>query len=78
MALFIMAADNRTFWRRAIVIFDESALSLMMFGGAVWALTLFLLTLFGFRWLQKPVAIFVLLLSGATSYFMDALGVMID
>lgn len=78
VALFIMAADNRTFWRRGIVIFDESALSLMMFGGAVWALTLFLLTLFGFRWLQKPVAIFLLLLSGATSYFMDAFGVMID
>lgn len=78
VALFIMAVDNRTFWQRGHAIFDESVPSLMMFGGAVWALTLFLLTLFGFRWALKPVAIFALLLSAVTSYFMDTLGVMID
>ena len=78
VAAFIMAVDNRTFWSRGVAIFDESWLSLVLFGGAVWAMTLFLLTLFGFRWLQKPVAVFALMLSAVTSYFMDTLGVMID
>jgi lipid A ethanolaminephosphotransferase len=78
VASFIMLADNRTFWRRGVEIFDESRFSLAMFGVAVWGLTLFLMTLFGFRWLRKPVAVFLLLVSAVTSYFMDTLGVMID
>lgn len=77
VALFIMAADNRSFWARAGAIFDNPV-SVMQFGAALFALTLFLLSAFGPGRLQKPVLVFLLMLSAVTSYYMDSLGVMID
>ncbi|MGB8814127.1 MAG: phosphoethanolamine--lipid A transferase, partial [Paracoccaceae bacterium] len=78
VALFVMAIYNNTFWQRGLQIFDGHLFPLAVFGAAVWALTLLIITLFGFRWLQKPVLVFVLILSAVTSYYMDTLGVMID
>lgn len=75
---FIMAFDNATFWTRGYDIFDGNLRQLGIFGMAVWALTFLTLMLFGFRWLFKPMAVFLLILSAVTSYYMDALGIVID
>lgn len=78
VALFIMAAYNKTFWQRGFAIFDGHLPRLAVFGVAIWALTLLTLAFFGFRWLQKPVLAGLLILSAVTSYYTDTLGVMID
>jgi lipid A ethanolaminephosphotransferase len=78
VAGFIMAEYNQTFWQRNATIFDGSPLLMAIFGAAVWALTLFILTLLGFRWLQKPVIVFLLIVSAVTSYYQDTLGATID
>lgn len=75
---YIMAACNATFWRRGYDIFDGNLTRQLVFGAAIWAVTLLTVTLFGFRWLQKPVLIGLLVLSSVTSYYMDTLGVVID
>jgi lipid A ethanolaminephosphotransferase len=75
---FIMAFDNATFWVRGYDIFDGHLRQLGVFGLAIWALTFLTLMFFGFRWLFKPMAIFLLILSSVTSYYMDALGIVID
>ena len=66
------------FWARGYDIFDGNLRQLGVFGMAVWALTFLTLMLFGFRWLFKPMAIFLLILSSVTSYYMDTLGIVID
>ncbi|NBE06120.1 phosphoethanolamine transferase [Paragemmobacter ruber] len=75
---FIMAADNQTFWRRSLEVFDGNLLQLAGWGGAVSMLTLLTLSLPGFRWLLRPMAAFLLILASVTSYFMDRLGIIID
>jgi lipid A ethanolaminephosphotransferase len=77
VAAFIMAVHNDTFWQRSISIF-EIPLTIAVFGGAVFALTWLILTLFAVRWLQKPVLAFLLILAAITSYYQDVLGATID
>lgn len=75
---FIMAADNLTFWQRGWEIFDGNLRQLAGWGLAVSMLTLLTLTLFGFRWLLRPMAAVLLILASVTSYYMDSLGIVID
>jgi lipid A ethanolaminephosphotransferase len=77
VAAFIMAVHNDTFWQRSISIF-ELPLTIAVFGGAVFALTWLIVTLFAVRWLQKPVLAFLLILAAVTSYYQDVLGATID
>lgn len=77
-AIFIMLADNATFWSRSFGVFEGRTISALVFGVAVGAVVLLVISLFAVRWLQKPVLVFLLILSAVTSYYMDALGVMID
>ncbi len=78
VSLFIMAAHNLTFWHRAWIVFDGNIRQVAGWGIAVWMLTLLTVSLLGFRWLLKPVAAFLLILSAVTSYYMDSLGIIID
>lgn len=78
VSLFIMAAHNLTFWHRAWIVFDGNIRQVAGWGIAVWMLTLLTVSFFGFRWLLKPVAAFLLILSAVTSYYMDSLGIIID
>lgn len=77
-AVFIMAVHNATFWNLGYRVFDGVLLKQAVFGVAAFALTLTLVAGLGFRWLQRPVLAFLLLLSAVTSYYMDTLGVVID
>jgi lipid A ethanolaminephosphotransferase len=75
VAAFILAAHNATFWQRSVTAFDGAA---ALFGGAVFALTLLILSLFAARWLQKPVLVLLLIVGAVTSYYQDTLGATID
>ena len=75
---FIMAADNATFWQRGWEVFDGNLRLLAGWGLAVSMLTLLTLTIFGFRWLLRPVAALLLILAAVTSFYMDRLGIVID
>ncbi|WP_050525277.1 phosphoethanolamine transferase [Pseudorhodobacter ferrugineus] len=77
-ALFILAAHNVTFWGRVGVAFDGHVLTVAIFAGAIFALTLLLIALFAVRWLQKPMLAFFLILGAVTSYYQDTLGATID
>lgn len=74
----IMALHNATFWSRSMAAFDGSIATVALFGGAVFALTLLIITVFAVRWLQKPVLVFLLILGAVTSYYQDTLGATID
>ncbi|MBK5945163.1 phosphatidylethanolamine--Kdo2-lipid A phosphoethanolamine transferase [Rhodobacter veldkampii DSM 11550] len=78
VALFIMVACNDTFWQHGYRLFEGQLGTLAAFGASVWALTLLVITLLGFRWLQKPVLVLLLILSAMTSFYVDTLGVVID
>ncbi len=83
LAVWLLLFCNAPLWR-ALLQVDH--------GGSVWSEALFLIsffvallaifnamvTLFGFRYLFKPVVIFLLLSSALVSYFMNQYGVMID
>ena len=75
---FIMVFDNVTFWQRGWEIFDGNLRQLAGWGLAVSMLTFLTLTLLGFRWLLRPMAAVLLILAAVTSYYMDALGIVID
>jgi lipid A ethanolaminephosphotransferase len=77
VALFIMAVHNNTFWQRNIASFGDT-LTIAVFGGAVFALTLLITSLFALRRAQKPVLAFLLILGAITSYYQDTLGATID
>lgn len=75
---FIMALHNNTFWARSFAAYDGNMGTVALFGGAVFALTVLVVTLFAVRWLQKPVLAFLLILGAVTSYYQDTLGATID
>ncbi|MCD2311450.1 phosphoethanolamine transferase [Pseudosulfitobacter pseudonitzschiae] len=75
---FVLVADNGTFWSIGTQIFSGHALSFAGYMLAVFFLTLALFSLFAYPWTVKPFLIFIVLLSAVTSYYVDALGVIID
>lgn len=77
-ASFIMVAYNVMFWRYAVEIFSGRPLQMVVFGAAVWTLTVLTMLLFGFRWLQKPVIVLLFIVSAVASYYQDNLGAIID
>ncbi|MEA5160290.1 sulfatase-like hydrolase/transferase [Cereibacter johrii] len=74
---FLLIADNATFWGRALGILGPGA-ELLLFGSAIWALTFFIVALFGTGPLRRPMLALLLLLGAATGYFQDRLGVTMD
>ncbi len=77
-SIYILAICNNTFWSRAATAFDGHLVRLLIFGLAFGTVTLFVVSLLGFRWLQKPVLVFMVILCAVTSYYQDQLGATID
>jgi len=78
VVLCILALHNTTFWGRTVTAYQSDTLTIAAFFGAIFALTLLLVSLFAVRWLQKPVLAFLLILGAVTSYYQDTLGATID
>lgn len=78
VTLFLLAFDNATFWARAAAAFPHSTLQLGVFVAAFAALTVFVASLFGFRWLLKPVLVALLLIGSSAAWYQDQLGATID
>ncbi|MDH5530274.1 MAG: phosphoethanolamine--lipid A transferase, partial [Paracoccaceae bacterium] len=77
-AAFVFFAYNATYWTKGIEIFSGHMFLLVGYSLIVYFLTLAFFALFSFRLTVKPFLIIILILSAATSYYMDRLGVMID
>lgn len=78
VCLYTMAVCNNTFWSRVSDAFEGEIVRMAVFGGVFFAFTLFVVSLVGVRWLQKPVLVFVVILCSVTSYYQDQLGATID
>ncbi|MGC1497954.1 MAG: phosphoethanolamine--lipid A transferase [Sulfitobacter sp.] len=76
--LFVMLLDNRTFWSIGADAFSGHPWAFAGIVVALCCLTFAVLSPFALPWTVKPVAIFILILSSMTSYYMDTLGVFID
>lgn len=76
--LFVLLADNQTFWRIGSEVFSGHPFAFAGFVAALYCLTLAVFSLFALPWLVKPFSIFILFLSAVTSYYMDTLGAFID
>ena len=76
--LFVLLVDNRTFWSIGAEAFAGHPLSFAGIVGALFFLTLAVFSPFALPRTAKPFAIFILIPSSVTSYYMDNLGVFID
>lgn len=76
--LFVLVADNRTFWSIGADAFEGHPFGFAGLVSALFFLTLAVFSPFALPWTAKPFAIFILILSSVTSYYMDNLGVFID
>jgi len=81
-ALYIAAVGNTTFWGKFGEVLGGNLLQKIGFSISffilVVVLTVLLLQIFRFKYLTKPVLIFVLIASAFASYFMNNYGIMID
>ncbi|MDO9525917.1 MAG: phosphoethanolamine--lipid A transferase [Gemmobacter sp.] len=78
VATALMAGYNQTFWVRAYGIFGGDLRQTLAFGGAAWALTMVLISALGFRWLQKGVLVFLILVAAASSFYLETMGVLVN
>ncbi|SFJ82332.1 phosphoethanolamine transferase [Jannaschia pohangensis] len=78
VAAILMLAYNGTFWSRGADIFAGHPGQFIVFGLAVYALLVSFVGVFSFRVIVRPALAALLIVSAATSYYMDNLGVMID
>lgn len=76
--VYIFGATNTTFWSIGVEVFAGHLLSFVGFVLAIFCLMLVFFAAFAFPWTVKPFLIFMVILSAVTSYYMDALGVIID
>ena len=81
-AIYLASVGNFAFWNKFTDVVAGSLLERVGFTVAFYLLiillTVFLLQIFRFKYLTKPVLIFVLIASAFASYFMNNYGIMID
>ncbi|SFR37775.1 lipid A ethanolaminephosphotransferase [Litoreibacter janthinus] len=78
VAAVVIFGYNATYWDKGTDIFADSWGLLIVFNFALYFLFVAFLSIFSFRHLVKPAMAGLLVLSAVTSYYMDALGVIID
>ncbi len=78
VVLFLFATANAVFWDHARRIFADSPRALATLGAAIFLLTYALVMLFSQKWLVRPALILLLLISAASGWFQNRLGIVID
>ncbi|WP_281969042.1 phosphoethanolamine transferase [Roseovarius nanhaiticus] len=76
--LWMLAAYNADFWRRALDIFGAEPHLLILFAVGIWAFMMVYVLLFANRWLLKPFLIANILIAAGASYYHEAMGIIID
>ncbi|MFB2551673.1 phosphoethanolamine transferase [Ensifer soli] len=76
--VYVLAVTNRSFWSHAAAALSHSPASLAAFGVSICLLAFAALTVVSAPYVQKPVAILLVLAAAASSYFADRYGVIID
>ena len=78
VVLFVLLADNNTFWRIGSDVFSGHPFAFAGMVAALYCLTVAVFSPFALPVFVKPVSIFILILSSVTGYYMDTLGAFID
>lgn len=78
VAAYVLVVLNTGFWQRVAEVFPASPVQPVLFGAAIYGLTLLLLELLGPWRLQRPVAAGLILISASAHYFEQNFGVLID
>ncbi|GHF42422.1 phosphoethanolamine transferase [Seohaeicola zhoushanensis] len=78
VATYMLAMFNAGFWTRLTTVFKGDPLHVILFGAAVWTLTVFTLSLVSLPRLHRPAAAAILLLAAASAWYQDQLGILID
>ncbi|WP_279480161.1 phosphoethanolamine--lipid A transferase [Aureimonas sp. SK2] len=77
-AAYILFATNGTFWRKGFLYFGDHPLHLAALGLGLFLLLFCLLAALSVRYVLKPAAIVLILVSAAASYYVDSYGILID
>lgn len=78
VATYVLAVLNTGLWQRVAEVFPASPWQPVLFGTAIFGLTMLLLELLGPWRLQRPVAAGLILISASAHYFERNFGVLID
>lgn len=78
VSAYVLAMLNTGFWARVSDVFPEMRVQQVLFGAAMFGLTMLTLELFGPWRLQRPVAAVLILISASAQYFEQNFGVLID
>ncbi|MFC4669613.1 phosphoethanolamine transferase [Seohaeicola nanhaiensis] len=78
LATYLLAAFNAGFWTRLTTIFKNDPLHVLLFAVAIWALTVFTLTLVSVPRIHRPAAAVIVLLAAASAWYQDQLGILFD
>jgi lipid A ethanolaminephosphotransferase len=82
LAIYLALTGNWAFWSAFFKINGELSLHLLLFSISALTLTLllpiFLVHFLRFKYIFKPVIIFILLMSATVAYFMNNYGIVID
>lgn len=78
VAAYMLALLNTGFWTRVADVFPGMLAETLLFGAAIFGLTVFILELLGPWRLQRPVAAGLILLAASAQYFERNFGVLID
>ena len=78
VVLFVLIADNNTFWRIGSDVFSGHPFAFAGMVAALYCLTVSVFSPFALPVFVKPFSILILILSSVTGYYMDTLGAFID
>ncbi len=81
ISLFIILFTNKSFWMEIVKIYNNSQQNIFFIISIFFFLLIFInlcLTLISFKYIFKPLVIFILLSASLAAYFMNSYGIMID
>jgi len=82
ISLYIIFVCNESFWKAIFTIYTISSwkdiLFLLAILSALIAAVNLILSVFGFKYVFKPIAILILVISSTLAFYMDSYGIMMD
>lgn len=76
-AVYLLLIANKTFWTKAFTYFDETRPVIILAVGLI-ALASAIFVALSFKYITKPLLIFMVIAAAAASWFMDGFGTIID
>lgn len=78
VVVYLMVVCNAGFWAAMTAAPSGETLDLVIFGGALCALTLFTFAVVSLPWIHRPVLAVLILVASAASFYQSRFGILID